>query len=351
MKSKNWDFKTASEAARGIEFWRAEYFKRKFKLDPNFFDYSSDFNILKGEWKDYLQCIHPTLYGEYSNTFIRPLLNTFSAMSQQRRYEHNGRELTFLFRDFLSQDLIRDICATLLEDVTNNYCYYIDDLLSPTDMERILRNISEPLPCHPLYGPNRTYKPPLPVEAISFFRLNYKSSSSFITPSDMVMLKTNDPLSSPGFPIYKAECFSRRADFAVMGQLLHEEFDLEIACQEIRDHLIFTLYEAKKEHNIPMTPKEKDLMVGLFTRMAKGEYGPTYVEARAIGLWLWDDQQKEPRKIQQSIQALKSKKLDLGHFNSDDRVFYRLLQRAAECIEAGAVLPITGKGANRKTTP
>lgn len=64
--------------------------------------------------------------------------------------------------------------------------------------------------------------------------------------------------------------------------------DILLAMQEIQDHIVWTISENKRQLKLELKDNERNAIIDLYCRMALGEYGSTYKESRAIGLWLWD---------------------------------------------------------------
>ena len=125
---------------------------------------------------------------------------------------------------------------------------------------------------------------------------------------------------------------------------------LSILANEIKDHIAWNVYELKKKHNIQLKLKEEKIIVELYKKMAFGEYGNSHRAARAIGLWLWDQRNRNEdiHSDRAAVRALRDKKLDVEHQASDDRTLLRLLENAKKCIEKGQVVAINKQSGRPK---
>lgn len=344
MAKKNdtlWSLENAEQAAKDIQFWRAEYMKRLFIGDDDYEVIKILHDDISKSWRNYLYEEKLALARRYENNFIKYLQKYHNTSFIGKTYNDEHVNFSSDFSSFLTKkDSIKALAFFF--NASTNYDYFIDDLLSPVDTENILRNIDEALPAPPPFHINKHYHTRFPEKILTLLQLDSHHATPIIANTESLWSEElNNRFGDPTKQINFAE-FTRFVDFAVMGQATHEDFDIGVACQEIKDHITWVIYEYKRKRNIPLKKAEEALAIDLYKRMAVGEYGVTYRSARAIGLWLWDQRYryKTVKSDAEAIRQLKEKQLDIEHQASEERTLKRLLENATKCIKTGKVIGI-----------
>ena len=339
-----WSLEKATEAAKGIQFWRSEYMKRQLMSEPEYDNIVLRYNEFSAEWRNYLKRKNASCCTAYQYGFMRHLQVTYVDILIDKDYFDANTGIFFQkeFGDFFTNpSIVEDL--RLFNEISENYDYCIDDPVSPLDMATILTDIDKNLPEPPFFFMNKHYHHIFTENVLTLLRLNGEVDVK--APQKSSWRNVFGEIVSPyqyGDNI-QIEGFRREADFAILGQALHDEFDLELAMQEIRDHLTWTIYESKRKYNLPLKENEEKAVIDLYKRMAFGEYGPKHKAARAIGLWLWDTVHKTKCPNSFAVRKLQEQCLHTEHEASDNRTLLRLLDIAKKCVDSGEVQAITGK--------
>ncbi len=333
-----WNLENADQAAKDIQFWNSEYMKRKFMKERDYDELKGLYDIFARIWREYLKRCKNEYYDKYESNFIKHAQMSYLAIEIGRSYNDGD----FNFSDEFCSILSRSDVLILLKEFKNismKYNYFVDDILNVHNMSDILLNISR-LPDPPLFHMNKNHYQRFSEDVLTLLRLhpnNLTEVTALSTSRWADVLRRNSEYKY-GDVICVSRC-CRNVDFAIMGQSLHEDFDIEKVCNEIKDHIAWNVYELKKKHNIQLKLKEEKIIVELYKKMAFGEYGNSHRAARAIGLWLWDQRNRNEdiHSDRAAVRALRDKKLDVEHQASDDRTLLRLLENAKKCNEKGQV--------------
>lgn len=210
------------------------------------------------------------------------------------------------FSDFFANSHIAHI-LTQFHDVSFAYDYFIDDLLSPYNIEKLIKNHNTPLPPQPEFYINRHVYQKYPENVLTLLRVKRNAYT------DIVIEKGDMESNHDAYPYgctIKVGSITRLADFAVVGKVLHKGFDFDGVCSEIKDHIAWTVYEAKRIRNISLAKGEEKAVIDLYKRMAVGEYGATHRAARLIGLWLWDERERFKNVKTDSCEKVKRSRLE-----------------------------------------
>ncbi len=352
MKKNNnlWELESAIQSAKDIQFWRSEYVKRKILSDSEYNDLVYNYEYIREQWVDYLKNNNDKNLEIYNDNIIRLLQNSYVMRFQSEKYYPECKAFIDNCNDFISRIEVKRILGLFFKFSTE-YGYTVDVLLSPTNMENILRNIDNELPDPPLYHINKYSHKKFSDDVLSLFHTRKEHESNLTG-------KCGTELEDIAFEIYKickdkynisdytgsvsVNGYNRFANFIITGQTLHKDFDLDEVCKEIRDHLIWIIYEDKKRFNIPLKDLEKEAVIDLYKRMAIGEYGATYRAARAIGLWIWDAVYRfeNVKNRSKAIDKLRAEGLATERTVSDKEIFYRYAKNAEKCIKNMEVIGI-----------
>lgn len=354
-----WSLEEAEQSAKDIQFWKAEYMKRKALFDPDYEELLYNIRYISDEWLRYIQHElkeNSELLNRYQSNFINHFQKYFVYRLQGHPYEDNGVNFSNKFSPFLTD---RDIEVTLSTffRFSSRYGYMISDLISFSDIENIIMNIDTIRLEQPLYHINDYYHNRFDENVLSLFCCENSAHCKLINPYDADIhtfsrfkYTNEDRTTEYVYPYVSINNFTRQADFIITGKTLHDEFDLKGVHEEVCDHITWCLYENKKKMNIPLTPYEEKVVAKLYEKMAQGEYYASHRAARAIGLWLWDERHrfKNYHFDQEAVDALREAKIDVRYTASSDRTVLRLLEKTRECIELGQVVAIN-KQSGKKT--
>ena len=343
-----WSLEKAEQSAKDIQFWRAEYVKRKVLSDSEYNNLVDSYNFIHNEWTSYIN--KNTNLDIYNDNIISLLQKSYIMRFQSEKYDKECEVFVDDCKDFISNVEIRRTLGKLFSFSTK-YGYTADVLLSPINMESILVNIDGDLPEPPLYHINEYSHKKFSDDVLSLFHASSKHKSDLTSACDTVF----EDITFEIMKNYKSRCnindyagcvivnkYQRFANFIITGQTIHNDFDLDAVCNEIRDHLIWITYEDKKRLNIPLNASEEAAVIDLYKRMAIGEYGVTYRVARATGLWIWDEvyRFKNVKNRSTAIKKLKAEGLATERHVSADEIFYRYVKNAQKCIESMEVIGI-----------
>jgi len=344
------NIENASKAAMHIQFWRAEYVKRNFleknkdaidRISENvLFIQQEVFRVLCG----YLQ--HKSVIeADYFKLFQKHCYMGMAGDDGSPLYVDNFNVRDAFNRWDVPESILKQMNSFI--DVSLEYGYCIDDLLARWDMSNILQMIKEEvaLPDPPVFQANNQYHKALPENVLTLLRANPESNRAKLSLQQELWLQFNkEQQTYYEYGQMVNVCgMTRSTDFIITGQALSNDFDLEIALQEIADHIVWVIFEEKTKHGLLLNEVETRAVVDLYDRMALGEYGPSYSSARAIGLWMWDYMELTGCSQTNAIQDLKGKGLAVDHAESSSRTLMRLYTRTRECIEKGDVLAISHK--------
>ena len=351
MVSNNtlWNLEDADQAAKDIQFWNSEYMKRKFMKEGNYNELKNLYAELTCMWREYLKEFKKEYNDKYESNFIKHIQLSYIAIAINKIHQDDGFDFSKEFDSFFRMSEVWNILQ-VFNNISMEYNYFVDDILNIHDMGDILLNISR-LPDPPLFHLNKNCHTKFSEEVLTLLRLHPQNLTEVSAPS---VSRWSDVLRN--YSEYKygdvisVGKFFRKVDFAIMGQSLHEDFDIEEICNEIKDHIIWNMYELKKKHNIQLKKQEKKIIVELYKKMAFGEYGNSHRAARAIGLWLWDQRNRNEdiHSDNAAVRALRDKKLDVEHQASDNRTLLRLLENAKKCIKEGQAVAINKKSGRPK---
>lgn len=350
-----WNLENADQAAKDIQFWQAEYMKRQFMSEPDYDVIVAQCNEIKRKWTMYLQNNKIHFFRKYENNIIHLQSNALALLTGSE-YHDGNINFTDEFADFFTNP---DTISILngFNDVSFNYDYPVDSLINLTNMNNILLNISANLPAAPDFFMNKHYHKKFPEDVLTLIRIHPSDNTNVNIKKSSIWYSmfeerntVNEEIRYENSNELQIQYLKRSVDFVVMGQSLHEDFKIEEVCQEIKDHIAWTIYEEKRKCNMALNNEEENAIISLYKRMAIGEYGINYRAARAIGLWLWDERHhfKNASSDADAVRALRGKGLDIEHTGSDDRTILRLLGNAKICIEKGQAVAINKQSGRPK---
>jgi hypothetical protein len=344
------NIENASKAATQKQFWMAEYCKRKFVKENahRLESIQSDVDGILDELNSFF-CKYP----EDKKIVWDRSLQYFQRCFCMEYFGDTGTPLfvdTLNVRDLFCVENFSKSVSTKMKEmmyISIEYGYFIDDLFSSWDMTKIIERIRDgiELPDPPLFHVNNKYYCALDENALTLLRANPDSSNSKICIQEKLWLQYHKEQNKYYEHGHFAEIcgITLYPDFIISGQALSENFDFEIAIQEIKDHIALVIYEEKTKNNLKLSDAEEKAVVDLYERMALGEYGVTYASARAIGLWVYDYVSKEGCSVSKGINKLKYLELDVEHNASSKRTLERIYKNAKECIATGQVLAMKSK--------
>lgn len=357
-----WSLENAQKSAKDIQFWKAEYIKRKAMCSQDYKELQEYMNNTSREWSIYIQEKYnhdSEIFTKYHGRPFKHLQRHFIYAAQRCDYVDNGFNFSENFKDFLSRkDIILNL--SVLFRFSTEYGYMVDDLTTLSDMNYILKNINSIDLDPPIFHINKHYPNRFSEDSLSLFNIQPRN----ITISS---LKFDAEIKTIGKVVYQNEDessgeiyaeislnnnFYRRADFIITGQTLHEKFDLKDVQEEVCNHITWCLYENKKKRNIALTRYEEKAVAELYKKMAQGEYYASHRAARAIGLWLWDARYrfKHYQSDIEAVRALREAKVDVGYTESDDRTLLRLLEKTRKGVESGQLIAINKQSGKRSSS-
>lgn len=350
MKVKTDKFKMVEMAKKGkaeILFWRSEYCKRKAMIDDS--DKYKRLEDASSLVKDELLSVF--LQAEFSAEDVdRNVLNWVQISMWREHFHDNHSELLvndINIRPFLLWSVrsraYKD-ASLLFYEFSTEYGYFVHDLLCRGDMYALLDIINEngDLPAPPVFHSNWGYRPILPEEVLTTVRSKDGVAESL--PDDLwEQIRRNLPDCHPQGRFATLGRITRQPDFIVMAQALSERFNFDVAFKEIKYDMALHIYDYKIKNGIELTPGEIEAIVEAFESSAdNGRYGPSYSQARATGLWLWDylNENPEVKILTKAYNYLRATKRIPFYEASTDKTIGRVLAATWDSVRAGEVLPI-----------
>lgn len=314
-KSVNAQFAEVATAAYEASFWRAEYVKRKLLLDAK-----NDLERMLLAQKELREFAIPLMdkvdesltLPDPADTLLRLyFIYIFGSLDQKAVWDSIG-DIPEHIREHLDY----------LLSVSNNYGYLPSELVTRASMDEILKRIAnnEALPESPLLfgvGPQKE-KLETSEALVRVIGLDPGRQSKRVRIADI-----------DSFP-----------DQIVCLRSLHKRFDVTEAVQKISDEVVAYIFEQKTQREESFSKAEKEMIVDLYKKKMKGNYGSTHREARAIGLWMWDQHLQSDKSISAIAREMKDHKHCKEHSASSVKTFSRILTSAQECIAAMDVLSI-----------
>ncbi|MGV6994648.1 hypothetical protein ACUZ9P_01985 [Desulfovibrio sp. QI0430] len=344
-----WNLENADQAAKDIQFWNSEYMKRKFMKEGNYNELKDLYAEFTCIWREYLKKFKKEYNDKYESNFIKHIQLSYLAIEINQIHQDDEFDFSKEFDSFFRKSDVSNILQ-VFNNISMEYNYFVDDILNMHNMSDILLNISK-LPDPPIFHMNKNCHIKFSEEVLTLLRLHPQNLTEISAPSASRWKNALRKYSEYKFgDVICVGKYCRNVDFAIMGQSLHEDFDIEEVCNEIKDHIAWNIYELKKKYNIKLKLQETKIIVDLYKKMAFGEYGNSHRAARAIGLWLWDQRNRNEdiHSDRAAVQALRDKKLDVEHQASDSRTLLRLLENAKICIEKGQAVAINKQSGRPK---
>ena len=345
----------AETTAKHINFWQSEYVKRKFASDcaEDLSKIKSDLDYVKSHINDFLES-YPSERVLFKNDEVHLLQQHYAYLyfrdTTTEIYSKNYRNVNV--RDILEEirnlDKV-DACLSKFFKYSIHYGYFMDDLIATRDMTSILENIldgNEELPTAPSFHINHYFHQVLPERVLTLLRANPLSKNNKMSLNEeLFQIYHKQQKTYYPYGIAAKLCgLARDPDVIIACQVLSKDFNFDVAMQEIRDHLVYSIFEHKKHYNLPLSNDDIKNMTELYNRTSYGEYGSGFMASRAIGLWLWDYMKLNGCSCNQAIRQLtgqeNGKNLAAEHLNSGERTLRRLYETARKCIDASKVLPI-----------
>ncbi len=364
--SKDELLKNFEQRTREKEFFRAEYFKRKVMSDRRYHELNNAFASIMLEFQNATDYNVKQFYLANEADIIIIVQRYFCCkLLESNQLGHEDFNLTHLSLDaFLAQDHIHKILC-FFYDISFEYCYFVNDLLDPTNMTTLMKKMDDELPPPPYYHMNKYAHKSLSKEVLSCFyfdhtvpniiefeTLNQTSKFNEILDSVLQESKLNPSVDSSQFwdqyppqtGGVKVGTITRFADFVITGCTLAKDFDIAEVTDEISDHIAWVLFEQKRKHNIKMTDKEIQFCSKVYDKTAKGKYGSNYRESRLAGLWIWDKlQHNDAENVTEAIKMLTDSKLLKYSISSEERTIRRMYKLAMKCIDEGEVFAMNEK--------
>lgn len=328
-------FEKNAKNARGIYFWEAEYLKRKFLAESNGLDI-----ILKDYLLEVKKHLHENILSMHKDKKVNYEKFEIKAMQMEYYYRlagdkevvfahpETGFDLRGLLRDHSFPEYIEKMLEVMYI-VSYNYHYFVDDLLSPWDMNELAPYVLEndSLPDPPILHFHKDLTPEIDEEV-------YRSGFAFPRANKIDVLLNMKKFSS---------------SYVALVDFLHPNFDYKNVLECFKKQLCFLIYCHKENNNIQLTEDElKDLVNTLKSDAGKG-FGSGYSCSRAVGLLVWDcrfaSKTKESRQKSYSIIKNSSYKM---HYDVDNLLpdsanlkrLNRIYKTTEKCIKAGKVLKI-----------
>lgn len=314
-KSANAQFAKVATAAYEASFWRAEYVKRKLLLDTK--NDLEKMLLAQNKLQEFAvplmdKMYEPLTLPDPADTLLRLyFIYIFGSPTQKFVWDPIGNvpAQTQEHLDYLL-------------GISNHYGYFPSDLVDRTSMDEILERIAnnKTLPESPLlfgFGPQKEKfeTPEVPVRVINLDpdrqekRVRIAGIDSF--PDQIVCLRS-----------------------------LHKKFDVAEAVQKISDEVVAYIFEQKTQREESFSKAEKEMIVNLYKKKMKGNYGSTHREARAIGLWMWDNQIQSGKSDRATAREVQEHPYCKEHSASSIRTVTRILTTTKTCIDEMDVLPI-----------
>jgi len=328
-------FEEKAKNARGIYFWEAEYIKRKFLAESNGLDLILKKCIIdiKKYLRENILSMHKDKESNYENYEIK-------AMQMEYYYRFIGeKEIVFVHPDtgFDLREPLRghsfpeeiEEKLELMYIASYNYHYFVDDLLSPWDMNELAPYVLEmdSLPHPPILHFHKDLTPEIDKEV-------YRSGFAFPCANKIDVLLDKKRFSS---------------SYVALVDFLHPNFNYKNVLECFKKQLCFLIYCHKENNNIQLTEDELEDLVNTLKSDAGGGFGSGYSCSRAVGLLVWDcrfaSKTKESRQKSYSIikNSPYKRHYDVDNLLPDSanlRRLNRICETTEECIKEGKVLKI-----------
>lgn len=323
-----------------ILFWQVEYHKRRLRdvesqVHEELLDAVNDIDC----FFEVLFQKAPELRSELDVGRLKALQHCAEAslINPDLPYVYNSIDLRpYLAMSRLPEKIQQAIL--LFKEVSEEYGYFVGDLLHPANMEEIIGMIQrdEPLPEPPIFHANWYASNSFPTVLLDFIR-PYPEDDPWLK----VVPMQYEEAFSPRATSMRVAGLNRYADFLITAQILSSDFEIDRALETIKYEMASYIYEYKVEHGIPLKESEVLAMVECYQADIEGKYSSGHSEARAGGLWLWDQWQDDPKRSKSSFyREFKEKKIVPSRSSSSEKTISRLLDTAKLCIEQRKVLPV-----------
>ncbi len=351
---------------REIEFWKSEYIKRKFTQDSEYNQIKDAFDLLDQQMKQSSDTYLSKKYTEDGKKLITALQSYFITttyfLDNQNFESEFIRSADLFFRAEKNVNLF-----SMFYKASAKYQYFISDLFDLKNMYDIVKNPNSALPSPICYHPNHEAVGSYDDSLLSLFYFDRKNQSVITftpqadpSPSSVLEKILQQVANSPEFKNHKTlstgrantqnariniNSFNRCADAVIVVDTQHDNFDIDKVYSDIKYHLAWIVFSQKIKLNKELTDKEIDYVNEMLDYSLEGNYGVSYRESRAIGLFIWDKINKsnldgEKKSISELIRTFKAVKISKSYSKSDERTIRRFYKRAEECIEQGKVLAI-----------
>ena len=328
------DFKKCSRDAHGVFFWESEYWKRKFLKENE--SAIEDLRNDIGAVSDFLkQSIDP----KYANIdfnckkngiklmqieFYRRLLKDYNSKYAS---PDNGFDLRLLLTGCSFPEVIEDKLYKM-NSYSFNYRYYIDDLISRTDMNDLASCVLIADGLLPEAPPLFNNKDAVPEISENVYRSGFA-----VRDVDKIKI------------FFCEKQFS--CDYLAMVNFRHDDFNYSEVVSCFRKQLAFLIYSHNGYNNLSKEEK-KDLTYTFKSDAGKG-YGSEFSSSRAIGLLIWDYKfsNSKLKKLPEIFNCISDSAFkDYLCFTSakSGSAMYKRLSRILDvtndCVASGKVLPI-----------
>ena len=328
------DFKKCSRDARGVFFWESEYWKRKFLKENEgvIDDLRSDIEFVLDFLKNSINPNYADNNFDYKKNGIKFMqVEFYRRIIQDYKSKYADPENGFNIRLLLEGRSFPEVIEEKLfrmNSCSYNYRYYIDDLISRTDMNNLA-------PCVLSADGLLPEAPPLfhNKDAVPEISENAYRSGFAVRDIDKIEI------------FFREKLFS--CDYLAMVNFRHDDFNYSDVVNCFRRQVAFLIYSHKGYNNL--TKEEKKDLIYTFKADAGKGYGSEFSNSRAVGLFIWDYKffNSELRKLPEIFNCIANSafKDHLGFTSAKSgsamyKRLSRILDATNDCVDAGRVLPI-----------